>query len=45
MSINEEVHLFKGSLVHEFTNSWIHEFKNASFLRVSRFTFEKGEKQ
>ena len=37
MSINEEVYLFKGSLVHEF--------KNASFLRVSRFTFEKGEKQ
>ena len=45
MDINEAVHPFKGSLIHEFTDLWIHGFKNASFLRVSRFTFQKGEKQ
>ena len=44
MDINEKAHPFKGSLVHEFTGLWIHRFKNASFLSVSRFTLQKGEK-
>ena len=44
MDINEEVQAFKDSLVHEFTELWTHGIKNASFLSVSRFTLQKGEK-